>query len=270
MYASRRSTLWVCGSLAAWAAMLLVAAVLPTLRLTAAEARAAVPQAARAPAKGGYVGPGSCAATACHGSIKPAPTTPNGVRIQQTEYTTWVTKDRHAIATRILADPVSVRMGQILGLKQAPKDDPKCLACHGLEGATGSATARNFMNDGVSCEACHGAASGWLGAHVTKEWRTKPADVLGGAGMYNTKDVQARATRCAECHVGTDKKFVDHEMIAAGHPDLVFDLQFFSDSLPRHWRESEDVKSDPNDRREPFRAAQFFTVGQLVHLEQNL
>jgi len=38
------------------------------------------------------------------------------------------------------------------------------------------------------------------------------------------------------CHVGTPEKRVDHEMIAAGHPDLTFELDTFSAVMPRHWK----------------------------------
>src|SRR5262245_42952183 len=118
MRSAQSSTLWVSAALTGAGAVLLAAAVVPTLRLKA-EAPAAATQPAATAEKGKYVGPGSCAATACHGSIKPAPAakTPKDVRIQQTEYTTWVTNDRHSLATRVLSNDVSVNMGKILQLK---------------------------------------------------------------------------------------------------------------------------------------------------------
>src|SRR5687767_7076752 len=53
-------------------------------------------------------GPGSCAAAACHGSIRPVA----GSRILQTEYTTWIGQERHARAAEVLSNPVSVRMAK--------------------------------------------------------------------------------------------------------------------------------------------------------------
>jgi len=41
------------------------------------------------------------------------------------------------------------------------------------------------------------------------------------------QDVIHRTGKCLECHLGTKSKFVDHEMIAAGHPDLYFELDSF-------------------------------------------
>ena len=54
--------------------------------------------------------------------------------------------------------------------------------------------------------------------------------------MIDTKKPELRAALCLECHIGTTQKTVDHELIAAGHPDLVFELDTFSAALPMHWR----------------------------------
>src|SRR5258708_37770983 len=54
-----------------------------------------------------YVGPGSCSAVACHGAIRRVP----GARILQTEYSTWVSQDRHAPAAEGLANPAPHRSG---------------------------------------------------------------------------------------------------------------------------------------------------------------
>src|SRR6266699_956174 len=94
------------------AAVLFTAVLTTSLRAsTPARAIAAPPQAASTDA-GNYVGPGSCSAVACHGAIRPAP----GARILQTEYSTWVSQDRHARATEVLSNAVSQRMGRILGI----------------------------------------------------------------------------------------------------------------------------------------------------------
>jgi hypothetical protein len=205
------------------------------------------------PEPGNYVGPGSCAATACHGAIRPVA----GARILQTEYTTWIAQDRHARATDVLSNPVSTRMAKILGIGD-PAKAPTCLACHSLD-VPPSTQGRNFANEGVSCEACHGPATGWLGYHVTRD-ATHEESVK--RGMYDTKDVVKRTDKCLTCHLGTSDKFVDHEMIAGGHPDLVFELEAFSAAMPRHWREVAE-----GDVYAPVRA---FAVGQLTHLRASL
>ncbi|HMC76231.1 MAG TPA: multiheme c-type cytochrome [Vicinamibacterales bacterium] len=235
-------------------AAILFAVTLTTSLRAAAPARSASlpPQAAAADA-GNYVGPGSCSAVACHGAIRPVA----GARILQTEYSTWVSQDRHARATEVLGNTVSQRMGRILGIGN-PLQAQKCLVCHSLDVPV-AVRGRNFATEGVSCEACHGPATGWLGYHVTKD-ATHEESVK--RGMYDTKDVVKHTDKCLTCHLGTSEKFVDHEMIAAGHPDLVFELEAFSAAMPRHWKETTDA-----DAYKPVRT---FAVGQLTHLRASL
>src|SRR6185503_18208261 len=75
-------------------------------------------------------------------------------------------------------------------------------------------------------------------------------------------DVVKRTDKCLTCHLGTSEKFVDHEMIAGGHPDLVFELEAFSAAMPRHWKEAVGA-----DAYQPVRT---FAIGQLTHLRASL
>jgi hypothetical protein len=185
-----------------------------------------------------YIGPGSCAATSCHGSVKPIA----GSRILQNEYSTWIIQDKHSHAYQALTGDVGERMARILKLGAKAEEAPKCLACHALYTAPERRGRAFEISEGVSCENCHGPASGWLGPHTTRSW---PHEKSVAMGMHDTRDVIHRAEKCLECHLGTKNKFVDHEMIAAGHPDLYFELDSFSAVMPRHWktpRESEPGK----------------------------
>src|SRR6202049_816892 len=185
-----------------------------------------------------YIGPGSCAATSCHGSVKPVA----GSRILQDEYSTWILKDKHRQAYQALTGNVGERIARILQLGAKAEEAPKCLACHTLN-ASPEQRGRPFeISEGVSCENCHGPASAWLGPHTTRSWAHEKSISL---GMYDTRNVLQRTGKCMECHLGTKEKFVDHEMIAAGHPDLFFELDSFSAVMARHWkvpRESEPGK----------------------------
>src|SRR2546429_1464680 len=185
-----------------------------------------------------YIGPGSCAATSCHGSVKPIA----GSRILQNEYSTWILQDKHSRAYQALTGEVGERMASILKLGSKAEEAPKCLACHALY-ITPEQRGRAFeISEGVSCENCHGPASAWLGPHTTRSWQHEKSVAL---GMYDTRNVIHRTEKCLECHLGTRNKFVDHEMIAAGHPDWYFELDSFSAVMPRHWkvpRESEPGK----------------------------
>lgn len=185
-----------------------------------------------------YIGPGSCAATSCHGSVKPIA----GSRILQNEYSTWILQDKHSRAYQALTGEVGERMARLLKLGSKAEEAPKCLACHALY-TTLEQRGRAFeISEGVSCENCHGPASAWLGPHTTRSWAHEKSIAL---GMTDTRNVIHRTEKCLECHLGTKNKFVDHEMIAAGHPDLYFELDSFSAVMPRHWkvpRESEPGK----------------------------
>lgn len=172
-----------------------------------------------------YIGPGSCAATSCHGSVKPVA----GSRLLQNEYSTWILQDKHSRAYQALVGDVGERMAHILKLGAKAQESPKCLACHALY-TTPDERGRAFeISEGVSCENCHGPASAWLGPHTTRSWTHEKSLAL---GMTDTRNVIHRTEKCLECHLGTKNKFVDHEMIAAGHPDLYFELDSFSAVMP--------------------------------------
>jgi hypothetical protein len=186
-----------------------------------------------------YIGPGSCAATSCHGSVKPVADS----RILQTEYTTWILKDKHSRAYQALTGEVGERMARILKLGAKAENSPRCLVCHALYTAAEQRGRAFEISEGVSCENCHGPASAWLGPHTTRDW---PHEKSVAAGMVDTRNVVHRTEKCLECHLGAfpqaaakrpAEKFVDHEMIAAGHPDLYFELDSFSAVMPRHWKE---------------------------------
>jgi hypothetical protein len=185
-----------------------------------------------------YIGPGSCAATSCHGSVRPIADS----RIFQNEYSTWIIKDKHSRAYQALTGGTGERIARILKLGAKAEEAPKCLACHALNPAPEQRGRVFEISEGVSCENCHGPTSAWLGPHTTRSWAHEKSVAL---GMQDTRDVIHRTEKCLECHLGTKNKFVDHEMIAAGHPDLYFELDSFSAVMPRHWktpRESEPGK----------------------------
>ena len=84
-----------------------------------------------------YMGPGSCAATSCHGSVKPVADS----RILQNEYSTWIIKDKHSQAYQALTGEIGERMARILKLGAKAEESPKCLACHALYTTAGAARA---------------------------------------------------------------------------------------------------------------------------------
>jgi len=200
-----------------------------------------------------YTGPGSCSSPSCHGAVQERSET----SVLQNEYSTWVVRDKHARAFANLTNPVGVRIAKIMGLPK-PDTAARCLACHALDVPV-EQRARTFdLSDGVGCENCHGPASLWLGSHTTRNWNYEKSLPL---GMYNTRDLLQRSEKCLTCHLGTPQKSVDHELIAAGHPDLYFELDSFTAVMPPHWNEGD---------KDPWLGVRSLAVGQAVQLREQL
>jgi hypothetical protein len=184
--------------------------------------------AAEPPRRGLYVGVASCATSTCHGS-----TVPRGAfDVLQNEYYTWLEEDAHSRAYEVLGNERSRAMALNLGLAQPAYETPACLACHSLAPPAAQQARRLEVEDGVSCESCHGPASGWLEGHHTEEWSRQ--DSL-DAGLVDLDRADRRAELCLGCHLGQGERRVDHELLAAGHPQLVFELDNFTADLPPHW-----------------------------------
>jgi hypothetical protein len=210
-------------------------------------------KAADAPAPAQYTGPGSCSSTSCHGGVQPRTQT----TVLQNEYSTWTVQDKHARAFSALTGDIGKRMGRILRLE--PETSSRCVTCHALDITQAQKASTFDRNDGVSCENCHGASSNWLGPHTTRGWSYEKSVQ---AGMYDTRDLIKRSERCLSCHLGDPEKYVDHEMIAAGHPDLYFEQASFEAVMPRHWKDAKD--------KDPFIDVRTMVTGQAVQLRENM
>ena len=202
-----------------------------------------------------YVGPGSCSAVACHGGIQPRSST----KVLQNEYSTWVTADKHARGYTVLTEPLGRQMSSILKIGPAEKAQ-RCLVCHALS-VDDQHRGREFdVAEGVSCESCHGPSSAWLGPHVQAS--AKHADMV-KLGLIDNNNLSVRSEECLTCHLGSARKDmqVDHEMIAAGHPDLTFELDSFTAVEPPHW-----VEKSPD----PLFGMRAWGVGQAVQLRESM
>src|ERR1051325_7892977 len=186
-----------------------------------------------------YTGAGSCSSSNCHGSVWPK----TGGNVNQNEYTVWSTRDRHSKAYSVLLEPRSKQIARNLKIDQ-PEMAAACLDCHATNVPAGQRAGSFDLSDGVGCESCHGASSSWLAAHTNRDWTYDQSLRL---GMADTRDIRKRTEFCLSCHLGTDKKTVNHELIAAGHPALIFELETFSALLPSHWRK-ENEKVDAAHR----------------------
>ncbi len=94
----------------------------------------------------------NCANSLCHGSVQPI----KDSDVLQTEYVTWSRVDKHARSYKVLFNEQSLRIGRNLGLAKPPSQEKICLDCHAHNVPVALRGERFKLDDGVSCEACHG------------------------------------------------------------------------------------------------------------------
>jgi hypothetical protein len=174
-----------------------------------------------------FVGAVGCRSSSCHG----------GAGEKRSQYITWSQKDFHMRAYAILLDARSARIGEAAGISQ-PQSNARCTVCHSPFQAVAQTrlTSMARPDEGVSCESCHGAAEPWLRGHTRTDW-TYATRVA--AGMHDLRNLYVRANSCVACHQN-----VDADILKAGHPELVFELDSQSVNEPKHWRD-DDPASGP-------------------------
>jgi hypothetical protein len=64
-------------------------------------------------------------------------------------------------------------------------------------------------------------------------------------GFRNLRSLTTRTETCVACHIGSPAATVDHDLIAAGHPRLAFEMSAFVSILPRHWDATVETQQDP-------------------------
>lgn len=220
----------------------------PVTDLTLVAAPASLPK---------YLGVASCTAQACHG-LAAAPGT------KAAEYTTWSQEDLHARAYDVLLDARSQRMVESLGIATPAQQTQQCLACHATAVPDDRRGPRFAIQDGITCEACHGPAEHWLVPHVAASWKVKSPSEKAVLGMLDTDSLTPRLKLCVSCHVGTPGREVNHDLIAAGHPRLVFEAGAFHANWARHWDGAKERLQDP------VREVRLWAVGQAVTAEAAL
>lgn len=191
------------------------------------------------------LGAPSCASAACHNQNL-------GKGIAFSEYTTWTGFDPHHKAYAVLFNPRSDRIVKNLYNTAAGSAGATqlCLNCHSSNQGKSEHAGPGFsVTEGVGCESCHGASSGYISIHFTEKFKKLSSQEKEKEfGLTNTKDLSSRNKMCADCHVGNAKKGmeVNHDLIAAGHPRLNFELSAYSAQYPKHWKVEDDLKRYPD------------------------
>ena len=215
------------------------------------------------------VGSASCATAACHGGL-------SGHKFVGSEFPIWSARDPHSRAYSVLRNDLSRQMAEQLKLPKPAHESAVCLNCHSP--ATSADSKQSSISgrkpfDGVDCEQCHGPAERWLTEHVRTDWKTRSADDKRRRGYRDLTDVLTRANTCADCHVGAPGRDVNHELIAAGHPRLFFELSTFHANWPKHWPAESDAKRHPvaeSATGGSIFEAKLWAVGQVVTAQRSL
>lgn len=210
-----------------------------------------------------HLGVASCAGSTCHGAVKPS----RGSPVRQDEYLIWSQNtdphriDSHHKAYAVLLGKRALRIAHNLGLPDAASANA-CLNCHADNAPPDRRGPLFRLSDGVGCEACHGAASGWLGVHLSGAGHKANL----AAGLYPTDQPAARAKLCLSCHLGNDRRVMTHRIMGAGHPRLSFELDTFTAIEPAHFV----VDKSYVRRKGPVNDAQIWAVGQAVELVRRM
>ncbi len=220
------------------------------------------PVATQAPAN--HLGVASCASGVCHGVAKPL----DGTHVLRNEYVTWSHFDPHAGAYRSLRSEASARMAARLGIESAERE-PLCLDCHAENVPRAARGPRFQFDDGIGCEACHGASSRWIASHDDQPSVTH-ADNL-AHGLAALEQAEVRAAVCTACHVGSTDRHANHRLMAAGHPRLVFELDTYSELWRtsggrEHYRRDDDYRK----RKTESDSVAVWLAGLLESAEQSL
>lgn len=196
-------------------------------------------------------GVASCATSACHGKTAPV----EGRNVWLNEYHLWSTEDHHSRAYQTLKNDLSKAIAKRLNLPNA-HTAKVCLDCHTDNIPVEKRGAKFQISDGVGCEACHGGSEKWLKTHTEPD-ATHERNIA--QGLYPTESAYSRAALCLSCHMGTSEKFADHQMMAAGHPRLTYELDTFTANQPGHY----NIDADYTARKGKFEPGYMWMVGQI-------
>ena len=215
---------------------------------------------AAAPASRIFQGVASCGGTTCHGRLEA-----DGAVVRQDELARWQEASSqagaHSRAFTVLSGMRARQITATLGLGD-PAAASACLGCHSTPAAAHG--PRFVASDGVGCEACHGASSGWIASHYAVG-ASHAANV--SRGMLALERPAVRAGVCLDCHLGSTRagQFVSHRMMAAGHPRLTFELDLFS-TLQQHHNEDADYVA----RKGRSDGVRMWAVGQALAVNRAL
>lgn len=209
-----------------------------------------------------HLGVATCSGSTCHSRQEAT-----GIVVRQNEIQSWQdetsTTGAHLRAYKTLLTNRSKNIASRLGIGPA-HEAKECLSCHSA-GITRARQGPKFqLDDGINCESCHGGSEDWISQHYAVG--TTHADNV-ELGLYPLENPKVRATVCLSCHLGSDapNQFVGHDLMAAGHPRMSFELDLFTD-LQRH----HDEDFDYMERKDVKSGVYIWAIGQAMTVRQQL
>jgi hypothetical protein len=207
-----------------------------------------------------HLGVASCSGSTCHGRQEG-----DGKVVRQDEIKLWQEESSaggvHSRALRLIDTARGRAIATRLGIGD-PTSAQMCLGCHADPGSNRG--PRFQKSDAVGCEACHGGAQNWLQSHYAVG-ATHARNV--SLGMVPLENPKVRANVCLDCHFGSSDpgQFVNHRIMAAGHPRIAFELDLFS-TLQQHHNEDADYAR----RKGRTDNVRLWATGQAMALERAL
>ena len=205
-----------------------------------------------------HLGVASCAGSTCHGRA-----VADGKIVRQDEILRWQDPasqtGAHSRSYATLGNARSKAIAARMGIGAA-SSAPTCLGCH-----SDPATARGAkfqISDGVGCEACHGGSANWIDVHKAGNHAANLR-----AGLTALERPAVKAAICLDCHFGSadGNQFVTHEMMAAGHPRISYELDLFT-ALQSHHNEDGDYVA----RKGRINGVRVWAVGQATAVDRQL
>ncbi len=111
------------------------------------------------------------------------------------QYGKWL-EGPHANAYASLASEEAIAKAKEMGIEAAPQEAPECLECHvtAFSVMADLATQKITLEEGVSCESCHGAGSGY---YKKKTMKGITAGEIDGATVGLVVPTEET---CVKCH----------------------------------------------------------------------
>lgn len=149
----------------------------------------------------------------------------------------WWKDDAHKVTVDAFYDDPAAyeKIARLAGVEPANmlKGNNQCMTCHGT--IVSGKEARE-VEEGVSCESCHGPGSAYKDPHAEGDPKLglqRPGYIKGlQLGMIENKNVEVRGKTCVRCHYITDP-----QLISAGHPDGArFNYISGIKKVAKHWK----------------------------------